>query len=323
MKHPEGTVGVVPERHAFRGGPCGSGMTETVLVTGGRGRSGRWLCDRLADDYHVVCLDLDHPGWEVAERDRITFRAADATNAGEVLEVVDAIAPDAVVHWAALPSPERHAGSRVFETNTTATYNVLDAAGRAGARVVWASSESAYGFAFRETDALADELPITETHPRRPTDPYGTSKVAGEAVAGMVARRDGVSVTSVRPSWIQYPGEYTCRAMLANEGLAVGAGNFWSYVDVRDVADLVAAALADPVADHEAVHAAAADTYLDRPTAEVVETYFGRLPVDCTLAGHESTLSTAKAADLFDWTPTHGWREAADADVKAPSLVAK
>jgi nucleoside-diphosphate-sugar epimerase len=298
-------------------------MTETVLVTGGRGRSGRWLCDRLADDHRVVCLDLDHPGWEVAERDRITFRAADATDAGEIHEVVDAVDPDAVVHWAALPSPERHAGSRVFATNTTATYTVLDAAGRAGARVVWASSESVYGFAFRETDDLADELPITESHLCRPEDPYGVSKVAGEAVAGMVARRDGVSVTSVRPSWIQYPGEYTCRTVLADEGLAAGAGNFWSYVDVRDVADLVAAALADPVAGHEAVHAAAANTYLDRPTAEVVEAYFGRLPDDCTLAGHESTLSTAKAADLFDWTPAHGWREAADADVEAPSLLAE
>lgn len=298
-------------------------MPETVLVTGGRGRSGRWLCDRLAADYQVVCLDLDHPGWEVAERDRITFRAADATDAGEVHEVVDAVAPDAVVHWAALPSPERHAGSRVFTTNTAATYNVLDAAGRAGARVVWASSESVYGFAFRETDTLADELPITESHPTRPEDPYGASKIAGEAVAAMVARRDGVSATSVRPSWIQYPGEYTCRAMLAADGLAVGAGNFWSYVDVRDVADLVAAALSDPVDGHEAVHAAAADIYLDRPTTEVVEEYFGRLPGDCTLAGRESTLSTEKAAALFGWTPDHGWREAADADVAPPTLVAE
>ncbi|WP_324760112.1 NAD-dependent epimerase/dehydratase family protein [Haloarcula sp. GH36] len=59
-------------------------MTETALVTGGRGRSGRWICDRLAGEYDVVCVDLDHPGWEVSERDRLTWRAADVTDGGEV-----------------------------------------------------------------------------------------------------------------------------------------------------------------------------------------------------------------------------------------------
>ncbi len=36
-------------------------MSDTVVVTGGLGRSGRWICDHLAGEYHVVCVDLDHP----------------------------------------------------------------------------------------------------------------------------------------------------------------------------------------------------------------------------------------------------------------------
>ncbi|WP_318567901.1 NAD(P)-dependent oxidoreductase [Salinigranum marinum] len=295
---------------------------ETVLVTGGRGRSGRWLVDRLAGDYDVVCVDYDQPGFEVAERAHVDFRAADLTDRGDAFDLLSEIDPDAVVHWAAIPAPTRHPGGRVFETNVLAAYNALTAAGRVGARTVWASSESTYGWAFAREKALPETLPITESHPQRPEDPYGTSKVAGEAVAKMVARRYDVPVTSIRPSWIQYPGEYACRDV-ADEGLEGGAGNFWSYVDVRDVASLVASALAWDGTGHEAVHAAAADNYLDRPTVDAVEAFFGGLPDDCAVEGDESALSTATARDRFGWTPAHSWRDAADEDVPEPSLLAE
>jgi len=296
-------------------------MTETVLVTGGLGRSGRWICDHLAGDYEVVCIDLDHPGWEVPERDHVTFRAVDVTDAGEVRDIVGEFDPAGVVHWAALPAPERHAGTRVFETNVSAAYNVLDAAGRAGADVVWGSSESAYGMAFAEETPLPAYLPVDEDHPMAPEDPYGTSKVVGEEVAKMVVRRDGIDVASVRPSWIQYPGEYNCRDV-AEDDLAGGAGNCWSYVDVRDVASLVAAALDEDLGGHEAFHAAAADNYVGEPTAALVEDHWGELPERCELEGDQSALSTAKARGLLDWEPGHSWREAADADLSDPDLLA-
>ena len=292
-------------------------MDSTVVVTGGLGRSGRWIVDRLADDHEVVCVDLDHPGYEIVPRETVDFRAADLTDAGETFDLVGEVDPDAVVHWGSHPSPTRHAGSRVFRENVAGAYNVLVAAGRADATVVQASSESAYGLAFAEETPLPDELPITEGHPTRPEDPYGTGKVVAEEIAGMVRRRHGVPITSVRPSWIQYPGEYTCRDF---GSLADGAGNCWSYVDVRDVADLVARAVAGPPDGHEAVHAAAADNYLGRPTAAAVEEYFGALPARCDLDGEQSALSTAKASELFDWGPEHEWRTAHEAEVAAPEL---
>jgi nucleoside-diphosphate-sugar epimerase len=296
-------------------------MTETVMVTGGRGRSGRWICDHLANEgYHVVCVDLDHPGWEVPVRERIEFKAVDVTDGAEVRDLVSEIAPDAVVHWAAIPAPERHAGTRVFETNVSATYNVLDAAGRAGADIVWASSESAYGLAFAEETPLPAYLPMDVDHPMAPEDPYGTSKVAGEEIAKMVVRRDGVSVASIRPSWIQYPGSYTCRDV-AEGDIAGGAGNCWSYVDVRDVTTVVSAALDADLDGHEAFHAAAADNYVGRPTADLVEEFWGELPAECELEGDQSALSTATAQGLLAWEPTHSWREAADEDVPEPSLL--
>lgn len=296
---------------------------ETVIVTGGLGRSGRWIVDRLAGEYEVVCVDLNHPGFEASPVDHVDFRAADLTDRGETYDLIDAVDPDAVVHWAAIPAPTRHAGGHVFETNVLAAYNVLTAAGRTDARVVQASSESAYGFAFADETPLPDELPITEEHPCRPEDPYGLGKVVAEDVAGTVVRKYGVSVASIRPSWIQQPGEYNCRSEELLTDLSGGAGNCWSYVDARDVADLVAAALADPVNGHEGVHAAAADTYLDGSVVDACLEFWGETPDDCEIdpESDASALSTAKAERLFGWTPSHSWRDAATADVDAPALT--
>lgn len=296
---------------------------ETVLVTGGLGRSGRWLVDRLEGEYRAVCVDRDHPGHETPGRGTITFRAAELTDAGEVFDLISAIDPDAVVHWAAIPSDRRHAPGKVFDTNTDAAFNVLSAAGRVGARVVQASSEAAYGFFFAEETPLPDRLPVTEDHSLRPEDPYGTSKQVAENVGAMVARRDGVQVASVRPSWIQYPGSYAVRGDAYRSKLALGAGDYWSYVDVRDVADLVAAALAhdDAFEGHETFNCHAAENALGEPTLELIEQYFGELPDEATLDEDESAFSTAKAAEVLDWEPDHSWRTAAEEDVPLPSLT--
>jgi nucleoside-diphosphate-sugar epimerase len=299
---------------------------DTVLVTGGLGRSGQWIVDRLATDRQVVCVDLEHPGYQIDAREGVDFRAADLTDRGDVAELVAEVAPDAVVHWAALPSPERHAGGHVFENNVMGAYNVLVAAGREGARVVQASSESTFGFPFARETPLPDSLPVDETHPLRPEDPYGTGKVVAENVAGMVTRRYDVPVVSIRPSWIQYPGEYDCRSMPSvTEGdLSAGVGNFWSYIDVRDIASSVVAALeapADAVDGHLPVLIAADENYVGRPTVDLFEEHFGTVPDDCTLEGEQSAMSNALARDRLDWTPAHSWHDAESETVAAPELV--
>ncbi|MDZ5811077.1 NAD(P)-dependent oxidoreductase [Halorubrum sp. AD140] len=303
---------------------------ETVLVTGGRGASGRWVVDRLAGDYEVVVVDYDHPGLDVAPAPHLSFRAADLADRGAALDVVHAVDPDAVVHWAAIPVAGTHPDGRVFETNVRAAKNVLDAAGRADARIVQASSDGAYGFFFAEPTPLPDELPVTEDHPLRPEDPYGLSKVTAEATAGAVARREGVSAVSIRPSWIQYPGDYPCRSDGYVDDLDAGAGNFWSYVDARDVADLVAAALdvagesnaAVPPGTHEAVNCVAADNALGRPLLDLLRESYGAVPDDCGVAEGDDrgAYAVAKAERLFGWKPSRSWRAAADEDVPEPTL---
>lgn len=295
----------------------------TVLVTGGRGASGRWVADRLAGDHEVVVVDREHPGLDADPAASVSFRAADLADRGEALDVVGAVDPDAVVHWAAIPVAGTHPEGRVFETNALAAHNVLTAAGRADAPVVQASSDGAYGFFFADPTPLPDELPVTEAHPLRPEDPYGLSKVTAEETAAAVARRHAVPAVSIRPSWIQYPGAYACREAGYVEDLAAGAGNFWSYVDVRDVADLVARAVADLLGDdpavepgaHEAVNCVAADNALGRPLLDLLREAYDGVPADNAVreGDDRGAYAIAKAEALFGWTPSRSWREEADA----------
>ncbi len=67
---------------------------------------------------------------------------------------------------------------------------------------------------------------------------------------------------------------------MATGDLADGAGNCWSYVDVRDVATAVAAALDADIGGHEAFNVAAAENYVGRPTAALVEEQWGDLPAE-------------------------------------------
>ncbi|MFB6299856.1 MAG: NAD-dependent epimerase/dehydratase family protein [Halobacteriales archaeon] len=295
---------------------------DTVLVTGGRGRSGRWIVDRLAETYHVICLDREHPGFDAMGRENIEFRATDLTDAGVAFDVITETDPDAVVHWAAIPAASRHAGTELFETNTQAAYHTLSAAGRVGADIVQASSDGIYGFFFADPTPMPDELPVTETHPKWPEDPYGLSKVTAEEIAAGIVRRHGVSAVSIRPSWIQYPGDYPCRDPGYVDDLAAGAGNFWSYVDIRDVVSMVERALETGIDGHEAFNCVAADNALGRPLAALFREHYGPLPADATIEGDTSVYAIEKAKRHLDWTPSHSWRTAAEETVEEPVLTA-
>ncbi len=290
-----------------------------VTVTGGRGETGRWVVDRLAADHAVTVLDRENPAPGEGHPDA-DYRALDLTDAGATFDAVTELDPDAVVHWAAIPVAGTRPSVDVYRNNTLAAHHVLTAAGRVGADVVQASSDGAYGFFFAAETPVPDELPVTEDHALRPEDPYGLSKVVTEEIGKTVARRDGVSVASIRPSWIQTPGDYPCRDPDYVEDLSAGAGNYWSYVDARDVAELVAAALAADVAGHEAYNCVADDNALGRPLRALMREFYGDLPADCTVSGDDAAYSTAKAADHLDWTPAHSWRDAADDDVTPPPI---
>ena len=275
------------------------------------------MVDSLAADHTVTCLDLELPENGMPG---VEYRALDLTDAGPVFDVVTEIDPEVIVHWAAIPVAGTHAGVDLYQNNTLAAHAVLTAAGRIGADVVQASSDSTYGFFFAEETPVPSEIPVTESSPLRPEDPYGLSKVVTEEIAKTVARRDGISVASLRPTWIQEPGKYPCRDDGYIDNLEAGAGNFWSYVDVRDVADLVEVAITADIDGHEAFNCSAADNALGEPLETLIEEYYGVRPQTSTVTGDASVYATDKARRRLGWEPKRSWRDAADESVPVPNV---
>ncbi|MFU8870198.1 NAD-dependent epimerase/dehydratase family protein [Natronococcus sp.] len=293
----------------------------TVLVTGATGGIGSWTIDRLADEGHdVVGVDVERPP---GTRVNAQFYAADLTDQGQTWELVQTVRPDTVVHCASIPYMGVKPGTETFRNNVMCTYNTLVAAGTVEADVVWTSSESIYGTPFAQEVWLPDYFPIDESHPYRPEDAYGLSKVVGEQIAQMAVRRYGISVVSVRPSWVNYPGRYDTTAIRESfdPTTADRSGNFWSYVDIRDLGSFIQTAIDADVDGHEPYLAVAEDNYLGRRTADTIETVFGDLPSECALSGEESVYTTEKARTELGWQPEHTWRTAEDDEVPGPSFL--
>src|SRR5690348_11555286 len=139
-----------------------------AVVTGGAGFVGSHVVDALVargDEVHVI--DDLSKGLRENVAEGATLHVADIRDAGPVF---DAAGPDVVLHLAAqadvrvsVERPDHDA-----EVNVLGTLRILEAARRQGAQVVFASTGGAiYG----ECDG-----PATESAPRRPLAPYGTSK---------------------------------------------------------------------------------------------------------------------------------------------------
>ncbi|MFB6074528.1 MAG: NAD-dependent epimerase/dehydratase family protein [Haloarculaceae archaeon] len=288
---------------------------DTVVVTGGLGNVGEWVIDGLlAAGYHVVCLDLERPG---EGPEGVDCRAVDLTEQGETWEVIHDADPDAVVHLAAYNWTGLVAGTKTFLDNVASTYNVLSAAGVAGARTVNTSSLSALGYFDRR---VPDAVPVDESAPLVPDDEYAASKIVGETVAAMVADRRDVAIGSIRPAWVNFPDDYQLRSDAAQSDPQGGQGALWTYIDARDFARLVRAIVETEFTGHETVLACARDTYLTVPTAEALETVYDEPPDASSLEANESPVSTARAAALFGWTPEHSWRDVRGETIEPPGL---
>ncbi len=147
-----------------------------AVVTGGAGFIGSHLCERLVTEGHQV-LVVDNL---VAGSQRLGFLdelgvPVEKIDVGEAAagELIHSFRPDVVFHLAAQMDVRRSVADPVYDAqvNVVGTLRVLEAAAKAGARVLFASSG---GTIYGEVDPRL--LPVRETISGRPTSPYGISK---------------------------------------------------------------------------------------------------------------------------------------------------
>ena len=210
-----------------------------IVVTGAHGKVGRAATQALLDAGHeVLATDLTRPSFERKPEGSADYRMADLTDAGDAFAVVRGA--DAVVHTAAIPEPTGNPPHVVFQTNIMATFNVLEAAIRFGvSRFVNISSETVPGFFFPERPFLPSYAPVDELHPAHPQDPYALTKLFGEKLMDAAVERSDIRAISLRPSWVQYEGNYEQNLGPQIRDAAVTSPNLWSYIDAYDLADAI------------------------------------------------------------------------------------
>ncbi|MGY1610199.1 NAD-dependent epimerase/dehydratase family protein [Geodermatophilus sp. SYSU D00700] len=287
------------------------GGSRHVLVTGGSGKLGRAVVDLLVRrGRRVSVVDLVHPG-----RADVAWTQADLTDYGQAVGALTGVddrwpAPDAVVHLAALPAPGLRPDATLFAANVTTTYNVFAAARVAGIdTVVWASSETVLGLPF---DTPPPYLPLDEDCGPTPNSSYSLSKTLEEEMARQFARwRPELSITGLRFSNVMEPADYAAFPSFDADA-ALRRWNAWSYIDARDGAAAVLAALDHRGPGAEVFVIANADTVMSRPSAELASEQFPGVPVRGPLGRHQALMSSERARRALGWTPEHSWRDEVD-----------
>ena len=276
-----------------------------VAVTGGSGKLGRHVVRRLANDGHQV-LNLDRAG----ERNP-GLVVVDLRSYGQVLDVLLGLDDrhggfDAVVHLGAVPAPGIIPDAATFENNMLATYNVFQAARRAGIKkVVYASSETVLGLPF---DVDPPYIPVDEEYPARPESTYSLVKHLEEQMAVELTRWDPeLSISGLRFSNVMDPEDYD-RFPAFDADATLRKWNLWSYIDGRDGAQAVLRALENAGPGFEAYIIANADTVMSRSSAELAAEVFPDVKVTKDLGEHETMLSIDKARRLLGFEPEYSWR---------------
>ncbi|MFI6386812.1 NAD-dependent epimerase/dehydratase family protein [Nonomuraea sp. NPDC050547] len=276
-----------------------------MLVTGAAGLIGRAVLDRCAEEgADVTALVLDDPGDLKADR----VVSGDAGDPSAVRQAVrDA---DAVVHLAAIPSPNHDPAPEVFGNNTRATFTVLDEAGRAGVRrAAIASSLCALGLPFSPTPVSPAYVPVDEAHPLLIADPYGLSKEADEATARMAARLHGMSVVALRFPFVGGADERLPeRAAELAADPSDGARELWAYLDLRDAATACWLSITKPLSGAHVLFVAAPDTLASRPTEELLARHHPGSPLRAGLPGRAVPIDLSEARRVLGFEAAHPYR---------------
>jgi len=237
-------------------------MSSSVLVTGGAGYIGSITVERLANaGCRVVVLDDLSKGHRAAVAEGVPLVVGSVGDVELVSRVLREHAVDSVIHFAAMSlvgeSMERPA--EYYDNNVVAGSKLLEAMAAAGVeKIVFSSSAGVYG--------EPESVPIRESHPAKPVNVYGDTKLVFERILEWRSEASGLRYISLRyfnaaGASENFGEDHRPESHLIPIALQVAAGTrpelvvfgddydtpdgtcIRDYIDVRDLCDAHIAAL--------------------------------------------------------------------------------
>ncbi|KQN20624.1 UDP-glucose 4-epimerase [Sphingomonas sp. Leaf33] len=165
----------------------------SVMVTGGAGYIGSHAVLALLDaGYRVVVIDNLVTGFDWAVDPRATFVAMAVEDTG-VADVIAAHDVRAILHFAgSVVVPESVSDPlKYYRNNTAASRTLIETAVAGGVKhFIFSSTAATYG--------TPDKVPVAESDPQRPINPYGMSKLMTEAMLRDVAAAHPMNFAALR-----------------------------------------------------------------------------------------------------------------------------
>lgn len=207
-----------------------------VFVTGGSGRLGRALIDRLIKEGRVVKVLLHEENKEIQNLPGVIAYVGELSDFRLLKNACQGVGT--VFHLAAVVGVHKKGPTELMRVNVHGTRNVIDAARASKVeRIIFASAMSVYGRIRK--DILTEESAV------KPSDSYGYSK----ALAEKEVINSGLSYTVFRIATIYGPGFESFFIRMVNlvkdgRGFLVGEGNnHIPLIHINDVIDAFILAL--------------------------------------------------------------------------------
>lgn len=209
-----------------------------ALITGLAGFTGQYVARSLEPEYEIFGLGANHSELK-------TYFRADLTDKNVLINIIDQIKPDVIVHLAAVAFVGHNNSNDFYVSNLIGTQNLLQACYLSQPKVesiLIASSANVYG--------NQNEGVFSENSPTNPTNDYAVSKLAMEHMARLWF--DKLPIIITRP--FNYTGVGQSEQFLIPKivnhfkfklpSIELGNLDIWrDFNDVRDVAQTYQALL--------------------------------------------------------------------------------
>jgi UDP-glucose 4-epimerase len=166
----------------------------TVLVTGGAGYIGSHAVLALRDaGYRVVVIDNLVTGFRWAVPDDVPFAEGSIDDAPLLARLIADHGIKAIMHFAgSVVVPESVSDPlKYYLNNTVRTRALIESAVKGGVKhFIFSSTAATYG--------IPDVSPVSEEAPKRPINPYGTSKLMSEMMLADVAAAHPINYCALR-----------------------------------------------------------------------------------------------------------------------------